>query len=398
MIMNSFISKSLLSADHPFWISPFRPFYMLGAIYGPLLIIYWLVASSGLVDGFTHAHHIYLWHGHELVFGFAGAIISGFVLTALPSWAGTEELAGGRLTLLVLLWIAGRLAVLASSQLSGLVVMVVDTSLFVVMGIMIAPMLLRVRNKVYLLLLLIFAGLFAGNLFFHLGLMAGDMQLASFGLRLGIYSILFKFVLVGGYLTPIFTNNHFKEGGVKEISFHPLIETLAIVSTLGFIASDIMGMADGWCAALALFAGLSHGVRLIRWRSWQIMDKPVVFMMHLAYAWLVTSFLLRALSDYSDVISQYAWLHAFTVGALGHMMLGLMTRVVLRHTGRPLKVVPILLNCYRLMFVAALLRVLVALFNLDYQLMVLSALLWAIPFLLFLKLHGGMLLKPSLPR
>lgn len=378
--------------------NPFRPFYLVGALYGPLFMLYWLFTTSGLWVGQTLAYPAHLFHGHEMIFGFAAAIIAGFVLTALPSWAGTKEVHGWPLALLVCLWLAGRLSMLYASRLSPQWVMAVDSSLFLAMGAMVAPGLWCARNKAYLVLLIIFASLFCGNLLFHTGIMSGDIMRATLGLHIGIYAIMVKFTLVSGYLTPIFTNNILQERGIEEITFHPLIETLAVVSIVAFVVTGLLGQNATWSGTAALLAAVVHSMRLYRWKSREIKKAPVVLVMHLAYAWMILCFALRAIADFSGSIPINTWLHAFTVGAMGLMMLGLMTRVVLRHTGRPLKPANILVAAYGLMLLAGIARVALCLFGFIPWLQLLSALLWVAPFVVYLKLHGAMLLQPSLPR
>jgi uncharacterized protein involved in response to NO len=147
----------------PLWASAFRPFYLLGAPYAPLLIAAWLGAYLGLWNLPAGDLPLKLLHGHEFIFGFAAAIIAGIVLTALPSWAGTEEIRGGRLMLLVALWLAGRIAFWAAPWLPPLLPAVIDCLLFPAMFAMLAPQLLGAANRLYLLLLPILLALFAAN-------------------------------------------------------------------------------------------------------------------------------------------------------------------------------------------------------------------------------------------
>lgn len=382
----------------PIWVSPFRPFYLLGAAYGPALILLWLGAYAELpvLPGLVYG--LELWHGHEMVFGFSAAIISGILLTALPSWAGTPEIRHGRLALLVALWLAGRIAVWLAPVLPPALVGVADSALFLVMAFMVAPALFRVENKLYLATLPILLGLFLGNALFHYGAVQGVVELSRFGVSFAIYSIVLLYILKGGVLTPIFTGNRLRErGGGALPDFSNLIETLAVASVLAFILTGLGDAPKGWRAAAAFFAFAIHLWRMVRWKGWLVLDTPLLWTMHLGYLWLVLAFLLRGAGDLG-MVPEHAWLHAFTVGALGPMMIGLMSRVVLRHTGRPM-VLPrgMLVGCWA-MLAATILRVAVSLFSLDYGVLFLSGLLWATPFFIYLVLFGAYLLAPSVPR
>ncbi|HUW36984.1 MAG TPA: NnrS family protein [Rhodocyclaceae bacterium] len=379
------------------WTSPFRPFYLLGAAYGVLLMLVWLGAYAGFWSLPSAGQSPWLWHGHEMVFGFAAAIISGIVLTALPSWAGTEEIGGGRLALLVGLWLAGRLALIA--PLPALLGAALDCALFPLMAAMLLPQLLAVENRNYLWLLPVLAGLSAANVVFHAGCLLADPALAVLGLRLAIYSIILLYVLKAGVLTPIFTGNALREmGRGGDIAFIPWFDALAAASVVALAAADLAGLPSRWIGAAALAACLIHAARLARWRGWRVADVPLLAAMHLGYAWLVLAFALRAGAELSGALPAIAWLHAFNVGALGMMMLGLMTRVTLHHTGRPLQLPPPLYAAYVLMFAAAALRVAVTLCSLGTAWLALSMLLWAAPFAIYLALFGAMLWRPSLPR
>ena len=161
------------------WASAFRPFYFLGAPYAVLLVAAWLGAYLGLWTLPAGEVPLKLLHGHEFIFGFAAAIITGIVLTALPSWAGTEEIRGGRLMLLVALWLFGRIAFWASPWLPPPLPAVVDGLLFPAVIIMLAPQLLRVANRLYLLLLPILLALFAANLLYYQAASGGNPLLAG---------------------------------------------------------------------------------------------------------------------------------------------------------------------------------------------------------------------------
>lgn len=383
----------------PLLSSAFRPFYFLGTLYAPLLAAVWLGAYLGAWEGPAAGVPLRLWHGHELLFGFAAAIITGIVLTALPSWAGTEEIRGARLALLVLLWLAGRIGFWTAPWLPAAVPAILDLLLFPAVFLMLAPQLARVANRLYLLLLPILLALAAANAAYHYGLLTADNALAGLGLRGALYAIIVLYVLKGGVLTPIFTGNALHEKGRGgQAPFNLELEILAVAVVLLLAALDLAGARPLWIGLAALVCAGVHAARTARWKGWLACDVPLVFVMHLGFAWLVFAFLLKAVAELGGPVPEGVWVHAFTVGSLGLMMLGLMTRVSLRHTGRPLVVPASMKLAYAIMFAAALLRLAATVHGLGAWAVALAAVLWGLTFALYFLRFAAILLQPSLPR
>ena len=383
----------------PLWASAFRPFYLLGALYAPLLMGMWLGAYLGFWSPTPGGHALKLLHGHEFIYGFATAIISGVVLTALPSWAGTAEIDGHRLMLLVGLWLAGRIAFWSAPWLPAPLPALIDCLLFPSAILMLLPQLLRARNRLYLLLLPILLALFAGNLAYYQGIATGNEPLSWKSLRLAIYAIVVLYVLKGGVLAPVFTGNALREKGRgDQPAFLMPLEFAATIAVVLLAACDLGSAPPAWTGACALACTLLHAWRCARWQGWRVADVPLLLVMHLGFAWLVAAFALKAAAELAGVVPEAAWLHAFTVGSLGLMMLGLMTRVSLRHTGRALVVPRSMLAAYGLVFAAALLRLAATVHGLGPAVIVLAAALWAAAFALYFICFWRSLLAPSLPR
>lgn len=383
----------------PLWQSPFRPLYLLGALYCPLLMLLWLTDYTGQTQlaaatPFTLA----LWHGHEMIFGLFGAIVAGFSLTFLGSWAQIKELAGWRLLLLAILWISARLAIYLAPTGYEWLVAAIDTSFYFIISALVAPLLWRAPNRLYLLALIVFIGIGVGNWVFYQGLLAQDANMAALGLRIALYAIMLKFVSAGAFLTVVFSNNVVPQQGGKTIRFQPVIEGASILSTLFFIASDLLSMSSAWCATAAGSAAVIHLLRLSRWQSWRVRKHPLILIMHLAYLWLIATFLLRALHDWNGLVSMQLWLHAFTAGAMGLMGMSFMTRVVLRHTGRQPQPQSLMVFAFALLFIGALLRMLSHGLGFSQEIVALSGVLWALPFIIYLGLYAGMLWRPSLEK
>lgn len=382
----------------PVLSSPFRPFYLLGSAYAVLLSCAWLLAFEGIWQITPATMPLRLWHGHEMLFGFAAAIIAGILFTALPSWAGTEEIRGGRLALLALLWLAGRLTFAWCLSALPVTTAVINGLFFPLLLWLVTPQLLKARNRLYRLLLPILLALAVAQGVFQAGLLLTQPALAELGLRGGLYAILVLFTLKGGLLTPIFTGNDLRaRGRGDQAPFSFPLESLCLAALLTLAALDLAAAPAPLRGGAALACALIQGARALRWRGWRLPDVPLVLAMHLGFAWLVLAFLLKAAADFTALVPEAAWIHAVTVGALGLMMLGLMTRVSQRHTGRALVMPPVLIAACALMTVATVLRLTAAFLEPAAHLMTASAVLWGLTFLLYFLRYAGILIRPSLP-
>lgn len=374
------------------WASPFRPFCAIGMAYGVLLMAAWLAARAGWIALPGGALPPQLWHGHEMLFGFAAAIVCATVLTALPGWAGTPEIRDAPLAGLVVLWLAGRAAFWAIGVLPAAFVAVADGALWVALLVILAPQLARVTNRYYLLLLPVLAGMLAGTVLF----VVDD---PGVGIATAVWALVLLYVLKAGVFTPVFTGNHLRATGRGDPP-RPLValECASIGAIVVVATLDLGGAPASWRGAAAFAAFALHALRLARWQGWKVRDEPLLWAMHAGYAWLVAALLLLALAALGVHGAARAWLHAFTVGALGSMMLSLMTRVALRHTGRPLAVPPVVVAAYTLIQLAALARVGAALAGVDAPWVAAAGLAWIAAFAIYLRRFGGILVSPSLPR
>lgn len=371
------------------WASGFRPFYLAGAAYGILALALWPVLDA------TGPR----WHGHEMIFGFVGAISGGFLLTAVPSWARTPEVAGRPLAVLLALWLVGRLAMLTEGWLSPVVVAGLDIAFYPALAAALAPGVLAAVDRRYRLALPVVAGFAVGNLAFHLGRLADDTALLELGLGIGLYSLMILYSFIAGFLTPIFTKTALQLADPKaRLPFDPRLEVLAPLTLLLLALCDLGGLPGEAVAGAALVAALVHGLRMARWRGISVAGQPLLLAMNVSYLWLIAALLLLAVAAGLGLPWRPAALHAFTIGALGLVKLSLMTRVVLKHTGRPLRVAPAMAAGYAAMFLAALLRVVAGEGPGGDGLLLAAALLWIAPFAVYLGLYGRYLLMPSLPR
>jgi len=382
--------------DAAVWSSGFRPFFLAAAAYGPLLLAAWYGARLGWWTLPASSLPVPLLHAHELLFGFAGALVCGVLLTALPSWSGAAELDRGRLALLAAIWLAGRLGVHAQPWLGGQLAALADCLLFPALALLLFATLRRARRRLFWWTLPPLAAFAWANIAFHLALARGAEADARWALLLGVHALAFLFTLYGGLFIPAFTRRWLHARGERAAAILMPLEYATAAAMVVFAWGDLTGAP--WAAAAALAAAAVHAWRFARWRGWRTPGEPLLWCIHLGYAWLIVALVLRAGPELVPAVPREAWIHAFTVGAYGMLKIGLMTRVVLRHTGRPLRASAPMQAAFLMMLAAALLRLAYSVHGLGEWALAASALLWAAPFLLYLALHGPMLLAPSLPR
>jgi len=369
------------------WSSGFRPFFLGGAAFGPLAIVLWMIAPPSA-----------LWHAHEMVYGFSMAIVCGVLLTALPSWTGAADVRGARLALLALLWLVARLAMLSAEVVPPALAAFTDCLLVPALLAVVVPSLGGARWRLFVWTLPPLLALFAGNLAYHLALGRGDGEGALWGILLGLHALAFLYSLYGGLLAPAFTRTWLRARGVPAAAIHVPLEYLTAATMVAFAIADLSGAGPAWVAGTALVAFGVHVVRAARWQGWRTGSEPLLWTLHLGYAWFIAMFVLRAVAELTSLVPREAWVHAFTLGALGLTMTGLMTRVVLRHTGRALVVAPAMLAACGLALAAALLRLAYSVHDLGDWALVASALAWSAAFVVYLLRYGAMLVRPSLPR
>ena len=382
----------------------FRPFFLGAGLYGVVGMAAWITwiglhAAGGEVKGMDGGFPPYLWHAHEMLFGYVGAAVAGFLLTATPGWSGRKPVSGAPLAALFAAWLAGRVAVWLAAFLPAALVAIVDLAFWVFLFAVVLRTLAggKARNFVFLALL---ALLVTADVMVHLerlGLAAGT---AAAGHRLALDSVVLLIAIVGGRVVPAFTRNALRAetGEADPIPALPRLDAAGIGAVAALLVADQAtpgAAAAGW---LALFAAAANGARLVRWRGWQVLDQPILWIVHLGFAWMVTGLGLKAWALLGGGMIEATALHALTVGAIGSMTLGIMTRAGLGHTGRPLKVAPEIAAAYLLLSLAALIRV-VGPFALPqfYNAVLLAAgVSWCVVFAIFSWVYSPILTTPRL--
>ena len=366
------------------WDLGFRPFYLLASSFASLSILVWTMQFSGLLP------YAYLqgpiWHAHEMLFGFTLAVLTGFLLTAGQNWSGQPTPKGAYLAALAALWVAGRILVLSPwSWLAAGVNVAFPLAVATALAIPLYRGNNR-RNYFFVALLLLMA---LAQLVVHLNAL-GVLQVPGWaGIALGLDVMLLVLSVMGGRVIPMFTNNAIP--GAKAVR-HPWVEKLALGMVLLLIFADATHVTGAWFALLAVFTMLAHLTRLCLWQPWKTLHTPLVWVLHAAYAWIPLHLAFRAMAAMSWVSSSVAN-HALTAGAIGTMVIGMMTRTALGHTGRKLVAGKAEVSCYSLVSAAAVVRVFVPLVNpslVTYAVLIAAA-MWSFGFAVYTVQYWGIL-------
>lgn len=379
-----------------------RPFFLFAGLYAVAAMLVWigwlaLHAMNGMVVQPTSSFPAMLWHGHEMLFGYALAVIAGFLLTAVPSWTGSPILPRPQLMFLFALWVAGRLLICFGAALPGSVVAAVDIAFPLLLAAMIAgPLWKRRAARNYLFVGVL--GTFAiANGLVHGEVMGVFEDTARTGLVLGIDTILFLMVVVGGRVVPAFTSGALRQDGVA-LRSSGAIDAIAIACILAVLVTDLIAPGTPASGVVAFGAGAAQLVRMIGWRSWQTRGKPILWVLHLGYGWIVVSLLLKGAVELFDWFTPAVALHGITIGAIGTLTLGVMSRAALGHTGRAIAASPPLVTAYVLVSAAALVRMFgpTVLSDGYSAVMIASGALWILAFGIFAALFWPVLTRPRI--
>lgn len=368
----------------------FRPFFLLAGFAGVLLMAIWPPVLQGRLAAPAHYAAIG-WHGHEMLFGYAAAVIAGFLLTAVRNWTGQPTWTGRRLGLLALLWLAGRLLPWVQGVPVSLLI-TVDVAFLPLVALSLYRPLWQGQNRInrVFLPLLLLMGL--ANLLSHLQLLGwlaglGDMR------RVMLDLVLLLIALVGGRVMPFFTRSVLPG---FEPTQRPWVERLTFVMLALIVLIDLAPALPGAVSGLPWLAfAMVQAIRLAGWFDARMFRLPVLWVLHSGYAWLVLGAVLNGLAAFG-LFAPTSALHALTVGAVGVFTIGMMARVANGHTGRPIDVARVVTFAFLAMNAAALVRVFgTAQWDSHYVLWVdLSAALWVLGFVLFAWHYAPVLLRP----
>jgi uncharacterized protein involved in response to NO len=371
----------------------FRPFFLLGAIWAALAVAVWLPMLAGSLSLPTAFAPID-WHVHELLYGYLPAIVAGFLLTAVPNWTGRLPVTGKPLLGLVLIWIAGRVAVAGSAWIGRSPAAAIDLLFLATVAAVAFREIVASGNRSNLKVLLLVGLLLAGNASFHLeSAWAGA---AAYGTRVGIAAAVLLISVIGGRIVPSFTRNWLarERPGALPQPFNRF-DSVALAAGAIALAFWIAIPEHGATAAVAVVAGLLHSVRLVRWRGYRTAAEPLVLVLHVAYLFVPLGFILVAAGiAFPAYLTASGAVHGWTAGAIGLMTLAVMTRASLGHTGRPLTAAAPTQLAYVAALLAALARIMSA-FGWERDLLLhVSATAWVTAFAGFAIAYWPLLMRP----
>jgi len=368
----------------------FRPFFLFGAIYAGLAVLAWLPMFNGELELWS-AFSPVDWHVHEMLYGYLPAVVTGFLLTAIPNWTGRLPIQGMPLLTLTVVWLAGRVAVAFSAEIGWLLAATVDVSFLVLVVTATAREIIVGSNWRNLRVVGLVTLLLSGNIAFHLE--AHFQGSAEYGARIGIAAVVLLLVVIGGRIIPSFTRNWLARENPGRLPAP--IGRFDVVS-IGVTAATMalwIGQPVGRLTAAALTASaVLNIVRLGRWAGDRTCRDRLVLILHVGYAFVPIGFLLASAAAL-DIVAASTGVHAWMVGAAGTMTLAVMTRASLGHTGNALIASAMTQAIYAAVVVAALARVCASLEpGWSDALLHVTVLAWCIAFFGFALSYGPMLI------
>lgn len=376
------MNKQIL--DYPIFALGFRAFFALAGLFALILISLWASVFEGslMTDNYYPATY---WHAHEMLLGYTMAVIAGFLLTAVKNWTGIQTVQGKELAALCLLWIYGRVVPFYSELLPDSLIALIDFSFLPLLAYYVAKPIIKsgnLKNLFFIALLLLMA---LGNGLIHAQVLGYAEKSAELGFDLIIMIILMIILVIAGRVFPFFT-----ERGIKGIIAirNPILDVSALASSaLVFILMifNVSGLVLTICAVIAVVA---HALRVAGWYDPRIWYVPLLWVLYMGYAWIMLGFVFVALSSISLVQPSLA-IHAFTVGGIGVLTLGMMARVSLGHTGRAMRASNTIAIAFASINLAALFRVVMPALLPDWysSFLVISIYCWLAAFSLFVFVY-----------
>lgn len=380
--------NNITNTNFPLFNLGFRPLFLLAGLSSIIFIGIWSLILSNYLNINPYFDTL-LWHQHEMLFGYTAAVIAGFLLTAAQNWTGVRGLHGSALFLLCALWLIARLMILFMPASLGWLIASIDILFFPMVAYYIARQVIKkkqFRNLVFIPILLFFA---IGNGMIHME-MLGMAKTANQGISLGLWLCVILMTILGGRVIPFFTGNALPN---LEIRQHKFIEILAIVSLLLTVIFNLLGN-NILCSVFAMVAFIVHTIRLYGWRSIGTLNTPILWILHTGYAWIIIGLGLTALEPIININHSFAS-HAFAVGGIGCLTLGMMARVSLGHTGRPIIPAPIMTFAFIFINLAALFRIFGTMFLSSHinSMLQISAVCWLIAFTIFVYKYVPILIS-----
>lgn len=372
----------------------FRPFFLVAAVYAVVSVAIWMAiyvfeakfALAGMAST--------TWHAHEMLYGYALAVIAGFLLTAIKNWTGQQTIRGAGLFAVFTLWLIARAIPLIGMDIPVAVMAAFDLLFMLALVIASTVPVLKVKQYSQLGIISKLVLMLLGNAVFYLGAMGLVEEGVRWGLYTGLYMVIALMFVMARRVIPFFIEKG-TDGNVS-VKNRRWIDITSLVLLLALWIVDVFTGYQAAASIIALALFVVHAMRMAGWYTNMLWSKPLLWVLYLAYAALTAGFLLKAVELWFAV-SNLLSVHAFGYGGIGVMTIGMMSRVILGHTGRNVFEPPAILKlCFALMVCGAIIRVLFPLFDMSLYVywIALSQLLWVAAFTVFLRIYAAMLLKP----
>ncbi len=386
-----------------FFSYAFRPLFLLATVYAIVVVPLWVGAWLGYLPfpGMLGAPS--WWHAHEMIFGFAGAAVGGFALTAVATWTNRPPVSGAPLLVLSALWLIARILLSLPSPSLLAPAIIADLGYGGLLFALMSREVITARNERNYKVLLILGLLVVSNAFFFVGVTrsAGWSMTA---LHSGLWLIVLLINLIGGRIIPAFTRNWLKRRAADQMyqpmNLPPMFDRFDLISSgllVGFAIFQLVDAPARWTAVLGLLTSVLLFIRLARWHGIRGGEEPLVWVLHIAYLWLPVGVLLLSFAEV-DLLPQTSGIHALTSGAVTTMILAVASRAALGHTGRPLESHPLLTAAYVLITVAAICRVAATFGPAARVLLATSAAAWCLGFICFAWRYAPILTQPTVQR
>ncbi|MBV1907502.1 MAG: NnrS family protein [Pseudomonadales bacterium] len=375
----------------------FRPFYLAALVLAVIILPLWIAIFFGLLPWGGHLDPV-SWHSHEMIFGFAVAVIAGFLLTAVRNWTGLPTLSRGPLAALVTLWVLARILLLTGPTILAVCI---DMLFLPTLVLVISKPIVLSRNTRNLKVIFVLGGLAFANMGFHLsqiGFLPPEFARISILVAIDIIAILMA--VIAGRIIPAFISNAVTNANPKQVIGIEFLAFASLILILGFELAAFWYPVPGVLWFIVLLIGfISHAVRLILWHPFKTRHQPLLWMLPVAYAWIPLALLLRALAmPPLEILAPSYTFHAMTIGAMTSLMVTMMMRSALGHTGRELEADRLKIGAFLLLQTAAILRILPGFIwpqNFQYFLLG-SAMFWFLAFVGLLVCLGPILIRPRI--
>ncbi|PPD02583.1 MAG: short-chain dehydrogenase [Methylobacter sp.] len=339
--------------DYPVFALGFRPFFALAGLSALILMVLW---NAMFKDGYRMESYFSgnLWHAHEMLLGYTVAVLAGFLLTAVKNWTGRSTLTGDSLAGLCLLWLYARILPFYAGMLPDALIAAVDFAFLPVLAYWVSKPILQTRSYENLVFTGLLLSLTLGNGLIHAQILGLIVNTAWFGMHWVIATLVVTILVVAGRVFPFFTERGLP--GTLALR-NPLLDALAISTAALTFILQMMSVSGFWLALAAACAVAANAMRVAGWYVRRVWYVPLLWVLYAGYGWIILGFALMGLNAVNWVGPSLA-LHAFTVGGIGVLTLGMMARVALGHTGRALKASNVMALAFILINVAVMLRVL----------------------------------------